>query len=57
MPGSVYKMDSRFKGVDVQDLASHYSSAELQNLYEATNKVCMAKQSGVALTLIKRKFQ
>lgn len=34
-------------------ITSHYSSAELQNLYEATNKVCVAKQSGVALMLIR----
>ena len=35
-------------------ITTHYSSAELQNLYEATNKVCSKKQSGVVLTLIRR---
>lgn len=34
-------------------ITTHYSSAELQNLYEAANKVCSKKQSGVVLTLIR----
>lgn len=33
-------------------ITTHYSSAELQNLYEATNKVCEHKRSGVTLTLL-----
>jgi integrase len=33
-------------------ITTHYSSAELQNLYEAANKVCEKKQSGVTLTLL-----
>ncbi len=45
---------------DRQDLLGHrsgrittyYSSAELQNLYEATNKVCEQRRSGVTLTLL-----
>ncbi|HHT9843886.1 TPA: tyrosine-type recombinase/integrase [Legionella pneumophila] len=35
-------------------ITTHYSSAELQNLYEAANKVCLKKQSGVVLTLIRK---
>lgn len=35
-------------------ITTHYSSAELQNLYEASNKVCSKKQSGVVLTLVRR---
>lgn len=34
-------------------ITTHYSSAELQNLYEAANKVCAKKQSGVVLTLLR----
>lgn len=34
-------------------ITTHYSSAELQNLYEAANKVCERKQSGVVLTLLR----
>ena len=33
-------------------ITTHYSSAELQNLYEAGNKVCEKQQSGVLLTLL-----
>lgn len=35
-------------------ITTHYSSAELQNLYEAANSVCSKKQSGVVLTLVRR---
>lgn len=35
-------------------ITTHYSSAELQNLYEAANKVCSKKQSGVVLTLVRK---
>jgi len=34
-------------------ITTHYSSAELQNLYAATNKVCESRQSGVVLTLLR----
>ena len=34
-------------------ITTHYSSAELQNLYEAANKVCSKKQSGIVLTLVR----
>jgi integrase len=34
-------------------ITTHYSSAELQNLYEATNKVCEERHNGVALTLLR----
>jgi integrase len=34
-------------------ITTHYSSAELQNLYEATNKVCEVRQNGPALTLLR----
>lgn len=33
-------------------ITTHYSSAELQNLYEAANRVCEAKRSGVILTAV-----
>ena len=33
-------------------ITTHYSSAELQNLYEATNRVCEKQKSGVVLTLL-----
>lgn len=33
-------------------ITTHYSSAELQNLYMAANKVCEKKQSGVTLTVL-----
>ncbi len=33
-------------------ITTHYSSAELQNLYEAANRVCAKKQSGVVLSLV-----
>lgn len=36
-------------------ITTHYSSAELQNLYKAANTVCAEKQSGVVLTLLHRK--
>ena len=35
-------------------ITTHYSSAELQNLYDAANKVCAKKQSGVVLTLLRK---
>ena len=35
-------------------ITTHYSSAELQDLYEAANKVCVERQSGVVLTLLRR---
>jgi integrase len=35
-------------------ITTHYSSAEVQNLYEAGNKVCAKKQSGVVLTLLRQ---
>lgn len=38
-------------------ITTHYSSAELQNLYEAANKVCSKKQSGVVLTLVRKGSQ
>lgn len=34
-------------------ITTHYSSAELQNLYEAANKVCEERRSGVPLTLLR----
>lgn len=34
-------------------ITTHYSSAELQNLYEAANSVCEKKKSGVVLTLLR----
>lgn len=34
-------------------ITTHYSSAELQNLYEAANKVCEKRKSGVILTLLR----
>ena len=34
-------------------ITTHYSSAELQSLYEAANKVCEARRSGVVLTLLR----
>ena len=34
-------------------ITTHYSSAELQNLFDAANKVCEKKQSGVVLTLLR----
>jgi integrase len=34
-------------------ITTHYSSAELQNLYETANKVCEARRSGVVLTLLR----
>lgn len=33
-------------------ITTHYSSAELQNLHQAANKVCEQKRSGVTLTLL-----
>jgi integrase len=38
-------------------ITTHYSSAELQNLYEASNKVCDARRGGVTLTLLKNRNQ
>lgn len=34
-------------------ITTHYSSAELQNLWDAANKVCDTQQSGVVLTLLR----
>ncbi len=34
-------------------ITTHYSSAELQNLYEAVSKVCEKQKSGVVLTLLR----
>ncbi|WP_058515735.1 tyrosine-type recombinase/integrase [Legionella santicrucis] len=34
-------------------ITTHYSSAELQNLYEASNRVCEKQKSGVVLTLLR----
>ncbi|APF04797.1 TPA: tyrosine-type recombinase/integrase [Legionella pneumophila subsp. pneumophila] len=34
-------------------ITTHYSSAELQNLYDAANKVCEKQKSGVVLTLLR----
>jgi integrase len=36
-------------------ITTHYSSAEVSKLIEAANKVCDQQQSGVTLTLLKRK--
>lgn len=34
-------------------ITTHYSSAELQNLFEAANRVCERQKSGVVLTLLR----
>lgn len=34
-------------------ITTHYSSAELQNLFEAANRVCEKQKSGVVLTLLR----
>ena len=34
-------------------ITTHYSSAELQNLYESANRVCEKQKSGVVLTLLR----
>lgn len=34
-------------------ITTHYSSAELQSLYQAANKVCENRKSGVILTLLR----
>ncbi len=34
-------------------ITTHYSSAELENLYEAANKACKVHQNGPALTLLR----
>jgi len=34
-------------------ITTHYSSAELQNLYEAANKVCEERHNGMGLTLLR----
>ncbi|HHF7375225.1 tyrosine-type recombinase/integrase [Fluoribacter dumoffii] len=36
-------------------ITTHYSSAELQNLFEAANRVCEKQKSGVVLTLLRNK--
>ena len=38
-------------------MTTHYSAAELMNLYEAANTVCKAGRSGITLTILKRDFQ
>lgn len=54
----------RSAGVSVEDRAdllghrsgkitTHYSSAELENLYDAANKVCVERRNGVVLTLLR----
>ncbi|MBP9729671.1 MAG: site-specific integrase [Gammaproteobacteria bacterium] len=35
-------------------ITTHYSSAELQNLYEAANKACEKRRSGVMLTTLRQ---
>lgn len=53
----------RAQGVSLEDrqdllghrssrITTHYSSAELQNLFDATNSVCDRQQSGVVLTVL-----
>jgi hypothetical protein len=34
-------------------ITTHYSSAELDKLYDASNKVCEQQKSGVILTLLR----
>ena len=34
-------------------ITTHYSSAELENLFEAANRVCGKQKSGVVLTLLR----
>ena len=34
-------------------ITTHYSSAELENLFEAANQVCEKQKSGVVLTLLR----
>lgn len=34
-------------------ITTHYSTAELQNLYDAANRVCEKQKSGVVLTLLR----
>jgi integrase len=34
-------------------ITTHYSSAELHNLHEAANKVCVQKRSGMTLMLLR----
>jgi integrase len=34
-------------------ITTHYSSAELHNLYEAANKVCEARRTGLVLTMLR----
>ncbi|HAU1540288.1 TPA: tyrosine-type recombinase/integrase, partial [Legionella pneumophila] len=34
-------------------ITTHYSSAELQSLYQAANKICENRKSGVILTLLR----
>lgn len=34
-------------------ITTHYSSAELQSLYLAANRVCESRKSGVILTLLR----
>lgn len=38
-------------------ITTHYSAAELGNLYEAANKVCVKNNGGVVLALIQRKLK
>jgi integrase len=34
-------------------ITTHYSTAELENLYQATNRICEIRQSGVTITLLR----
>ena len=54
----------RSAGVSIEDrqdllghrsgkITTHYSAAELQNLYDATNRVCEAGRGGVTLTVLR----
>ncbi len=40
-------------GHQSEPITAHYSSAKLQNLYGAANRVCVPRQSGVVLTLLR----
>jgi integrase len=54
----------RSTGVSIEDrqdllghrsgkITTHYSAAELENLYDAANKVCVERRNGVVLTLLR----
>ena len=38
-------------------ITTHYSAAELENLYNATNKVCETRQGGISVTLLRHTNQ